>query len=64
MKKLTAKEKADPVTLNDYDRKSPSCSSPIVQVIDGKLYRVHDGHYLYGQRVVDPSKTLIEEVLK
>jgi len=47
------------VKLTDFDRRTLSCSSPIVQVIDGKTYRIHDGYgYGYNQ-LVEPSKTLI-----
>lgn len=36
--------------LEFYARKPAACSSPIVQMIQGKLYRVHDGH-TYGRQV-------------
>lgn len=38
-----------------YANKPAACSSPIVQIINGRLCRVHDGHRLGGLVAVAPS---------
>jgi hypothetical protein len=39
-----------------YASKPAACSSPIVQMIEGKLFRVHDGHRLGAGLMVAPSR--------
>lgn len=47
-----------------YASKPPACSSPIVQMIDGVLHRVHDGHF-YGQTMcVPPSKYPVHDSMR
>lgn len=45
------------IRITDYDRKPPACSSPIIEVHNGREYRVHDGHYAGSfSFLVPPSK--------
>lgn len=46
-----------------YATKPPACSSPIVQMIDGKLHRVHDGHSYGRTPLIPPSKYPVDDSL-
>jgi hypothetical protein len=47
-----------------YSSKPPACSSPIVQMIDGVLHRVHDGYKLGSTVCIEPSKYPVHDSLR
>lgn len=45
-----------------YSSKPLACSSPIIEVIDGQEYRIHDGYYIGDHRLVGPTKYLVSSM--